>query len=666
MEDLLFTPIKINQLELKNRIFLPAMHLNMARDFLVTDPLIDFYAVRAQGGAGAIAVGFATIDELSGGMTNIGAHKDEYIPGLTRLADAIKDNGSRAILQINHAGKNSHSMMLGGKSSVAPSAVQSRMTRETPRALEKEEIPQIIADFAQAALRCQKAGYDAVEVLSGTGYLISSFLSPITNVREDEWGGSFENRMRFGVEVMKAIRAAVGADYPLLARINGNDLMPGGVGRKDLQIFAAALEAAGVDALNINVGWHEARIPQIVTSVPKGVYGYLSKGIKEHVKIPVITSHRVNTTALAREMLADGMCDLVAMGRPLIADPFLPEKSQQGRENEIVHCIACAQGCFDHLMTGQGIACLCNPKAGYEKETTIEKAPSAKKVMVIGGGPAGMSAALAAAERGHDVTVFEKGPKPGGQLFLAAAPPGRDEFSDLARDLGNQLAVNGIKLQLNTEVNGNLIDQEKPDQILLATGAKPLTPPIPGSDLPNVVQAWDVLLNKTMTGKRVVIIGGGAVGVETALFLAEKGTLSGDSLKFLMLNKVETPDDLYELATKGSKEVILLEMIEKLGKDIGRSTRWTMMQDLSRYGVETRTGAKALEINSNGVKIEIDGNIEEIQADTVVLAAGAQSENSLQSILEEKGIPFEVIGDAKEIALAYDAVHGGFAAGKNV
>jgi 2,4-dienoyl-CoA reductase (NADPH2) len=666
MEDILFTPIQINQLELKNRIFLPAMHLSLARDFLVTDSLIEFYAVRAKGGAAAIVVGFATIDELSGDQTNIGAHKDEYIPGLKNLADAIKDNGSRAILQINHAGKNNHSMMLGGKSPVAPSAVPNRLTRETPRALEKDEIPEIIAGFARAAVRCQKAGYDAVEVLSGSGYLISSFLSPITNIREDEWGGTFENRMRFGIEVMKAIKQAVGKDYPMLARINGNDLMPGGVGRKDLQIFAKELEAAGVDALNINVGWHEARIPQIVTSVPKGVYGYLSKGIKEQVNIPVITSHRVNTTALAREMLADGMCDLVAMARPLIADPFLPEKSRQGREKEIVHCIACAQGCFDHLVTGQGIACLCNPKAGHEKETIVEKAETQKKVMVIGGGPAGMSAALAAAERGHEVTVYDKGDKPGGQLYLAAAPPGREEFSNLARDLGNQLVVNGVKLQLNTEVNAALIDQEKPDHILLATGASPLTLPIPGSDLPHVVQAWDVLLNKAMTGKRVVIIGGGAVGVETALFLAEKGTLSGDSLKFLLLNKVETPDDLYELATKGSKEVILLEMIDRLGKDIGRTTRWTMMQDISRYGVETKTGAKALEINQTGVKIEIDGSVEEIAADTVVLAAGARPENSLQAVLETKEIPHEVIGDAKEIAHAYDAVHGGFAVGRTV
>ncbi|NQU65350.1 MAG: NADH:flavin oxidoreductase, partial [SAR324 cluster bacterium] len=249
--DPVFRPITINKLEIKNRICLPAMHLNMAEDYLVTERLINFYAERARGGAGLITVGFATVDELSGGTTNIGAHEDAFIPGLSRLATAIKENGARAAVQINHAGKNSHSMLIGGKQAIAPSAVFSRMTREVPRALEAEEIPQIIDCFAQAALRVKKAGYDAVEVLAGTGYLISSFLSPLTNQRADQWGGSFENRMQFGVEVVKAIRTAVGADYALLVRMNGNDLMPEGVGRVELQVFAKNLVAAGINAVNI-------------------------------------------------------------------------------------------------------------------------------------------------------------------------------------------------------------------------------------------------------------------------------------------------------------------------------------------------------------------------------------------------------------------------------
>lgn len=665
MVDPIISPIKINTLEIKNRIFLPAMHMNMAVDYEVTQPLIDFYAQRAKGGAGMIVVGFATIDKLSSGTSNIGAHKDEFIPGLKRLADAIKNNGARAAVQINHAGKNSFSFMIG-EQAVSASAIPSRMTRETPRELTEAEIWETIDSFAAAAVRVQKAGYDAVEILAGTGYLISSFLSPVTNQRKDNWGGSFENRMRFGIETIKAIRTATGKDYPIIARINGNDLMKGGVGRKDLQVFAQELVKAGTDALNINVGWHEARIPQIVTFVPRGVFGYLSKGIKELVDVPVIASHRINDPALAREMIQEGQCDMVAMGRPLIADPELPNKIAAGKEKEIVHCIACAQGCFDHLFEMKTVQCLCNPKAGREKDTVITKTDSPKKVMIIGAGAAGMSAALAAREKGHTVTVYEKESKAGGQLYLAAAPPGREEFSELAKDLATQLRVKDINIVYNQTVDKALIEKEKPDHVILATGARPMEIPIPGKDRPNVVQAWDVLLDKVTTGKRVVVVGGGAVGVETALFLAEKGTLSPEALKFLLINEVEDTDYLKQLAIKGSKEVIMLEMLDKIGKDIGKSTRWVMMGDMARYNVVSRTATKVLEITDKGVRVEYGGEKEEIAADTIVLATGSVSENSLQKDLEQLGIPFTVTGDAKQIRLAFDAVHNGFEAGRNI
>ena len=665
MNDPILEPISIGKLTLKNRIYLPAMHLNMAEDYLVTDQLVNFYAERAKGGAAMVVVGFATVDKLSGGSTNIGAHLDEHIPGLTRLASAIKDNGSLSAVQINHGGKNSFSFMIG-ESAVAPSAIQARMTRETPRALEHDEILQIIHYFADAAGRVQQAGFDAVEVLAGTGYLISSFLSPLTNIRTDEWGGSFENRMKFGLEVIRAIKAKTGADYPLIVRMNGNDLMPGGVGRDELKRFARELTDLGVDALNINVGWHEARIPQIVASVPRGVFGYLSKGIKDVVDVPVIASHRINDPQTAREMISDGLCDLVAMGRPLIADPYLPQKIVDGRENEIVHCIACAQGCFDHLFQLKFVQCMCNPKAGREQETIIEKTATPQKVMVIGGGPAGMSAALAAREKGHDVTLYEKSERLGGQLHLAAAPPGREEFRELARDLATQIQVQQIDIRLNTEVTESLLQQEKPDQVILATGAKSLSLPIPGADLPHVVQAWDVLTDHVSTGKRVVVIGGGAVGVETALFLAEKGTLSGDALKFLLLNGVETPESLCELAVQGTKDVTILEMLEKAGQDIGRSTRWVMMGDLNRYGVTVKTESKALEITSDGVKAERDGQTELIPADTVVMATGSEPENALQQTLENLNIPYQVTGDAMQIGLAFDAVHNGFETGRTI
>ena len=666
MRDPIFEPIKINNLEIPNRIYMPAMHMGMADNFEVTDRLVEFYAERARGGAGMICVGYATVDDLSGSIQNIGGHKDEFIPGLTRLAAAIKDNGSLAAIQINHAGRYNPSFFLNGKEPVAPSPIASRMTKETPREMTAEDIEQTIDSFAQTALRGKKAGFQAVEVLSGTGYLISEFLSPLTNQRKDEYGGSLDNRMRFGLAIMNAIRKLVGDDYPLIVRMNGNDFMPGGQGRLELQKYAKALVQNGVDALCINVGWHEARVPQIVSFVPRGVFAYLSKGIKEQVDVPVIASHRINDPAVARQLIADGMCDMVAMGRSLIADPYLPQKTKNGKEDEIVHCIACAQGCFDHLFELKPVECLCNPKAGHEYRLKKEKNKDPKKIMVIGGGPAGMSAALAAHERGHSVTLYEKTDKLGGQLFLAASPPGRDEFLELARDLAKQVAVNGIPVVLNQTVDAELIEKESPGAVILATGAEQLIPPIPGIDNPIVVQAWDVLLDKVATGRKVVVIGGGAVGVETALFLGEKGTLSGDEVKFLLVNKAEEPDDLYELATKGSKEVVLIEMINRIGTDIGRSTRWGMLQDLSRMGVTADVQTRALEVTDTGVKVERGDTVEEISADTVVLAGGAKPFNPLQELLEEKNIPHEVVGDAKQVATAFDAVHQGFATGGKI
>ncbi len=666
MKDPLFEPIRINQLELKNRIYMPAMHMNMAANFEVTDQLIDFYAERARGGVAVITVGYATVDAYSGNATNIGAHKDAFIPGLRRLARAIQENGARAVVQINHSGRYNFSFFLEGKQAVAPSAVPSRMTRETPRELTIDEIKETIGSFIEAAGRVKQAGYDGVEVLSGTGYLISEFLSPYTNKREDEYGGSFENRMRFGLEVMRGIRQEVGDEYPVIVRLNGNDFMPGGNGREDLQEYARRLAEVGVDALNINVGWHEARVPQIVTAVPRGVFGYLARGIKEQVNVPVISGHRINDPATAREMIADGLCDMVAMGRPLISDPFLPEKARTGREQEVVHCIACAQGCFDNLFKLKPVECLCNPRAGREKETAVEKTQTPKKVMVVGGGAAGMSAALSARQKGHEVKLYESANRLGGQLHTASCPPGREEFAELATDLAQQVALSDINVALGQSVDEALIEHEKPDAVVLATGALPIEPPIPGAALPHVVQAWDVLQGKAATGKRVVIIGGGAVGVETALFLAEKGTLSPQALKFLLVNRAETPDFLYELATRGTKEIVVIEMLPKMGKDIGKTTRWGILQDMSRSKIKTRTTSRALEITPAGVKVEREGQIEEIPADTVVLAAGSASYNPLQAVIDKKRIPCRVIGDAGRVGLAFDAVHQGFEAGRSI
>ena len=666
MNDPLFQRITINGLEVKNRIFMPAMHLNMARNFEVTGRLIEFYAERARGGAGMITVGYATVDELSGNPGNIGAHRDDLIPGLARLSAAIRDNGACSSVQLNHAGRYNFSFFLGGKEPVAPSAVASRLTRETPRELTIDEIGGIIERFCQAALRVKKAGFDAVEILSGTGYLISEFLSPLTNRRTDQYGGSIENRMRFGLDIVRGVRQAVGRDFPLLVRLNGNEFMKGGTSRAELQEYAVRLTEEGVDALCVNVGWHEAEVPQIVTEVPRGVFAYLARGIRERVNVPVIASHRINDPAVAREMLANGICDMVAMGRALIADPQLPEKVRTGREQDIVHCVACGQGCFDNLFKMKAVECLCNPRAGYEKKRVLIKADKPLKIMVVGGGPAGMIAAAAAADRGHLVTLYEKGERLGGQLHLAGAPPGRKEFKGLINDLAWQLALSGVTVILNREVDGDLLDKEKPEAVILATGGVSITLPIPGTDLPHVVQAWDVLEGRVNTGRQVVVIGGGAVGVETALFLAEKGALSGEELKFLLVHEAESFENLYQLAIRGNKKLTVIEMIEKLGTNFGKSTRWGMLQDMKRSGIRTRTAARAIEITASHVRIESGGNIEEIPADTVVLAVGTKRYNPLQETVEKRGITFRVVGDALEASTVFDAIHQGFAAGAEI
>lgn len=666
MIDPLFQPITINAMEVKNRIFMPAMHLNMAANYAVTDRLVEFYAERARGGAGMITVGYATVDERSGNPANIGAHKDAHIPGLARLAAAIRDNGARASVQLNHAGRYNHSMLMGGNQPVAPSPIASRLTRETPHELTVEEIAGIVRRFAEAAGRVREAGFDAVEILAGTGYLISEFLSPLTNQRSDAYGGCFDNRARFGREVVRAVRGVVGERFPLLVRMNGNDFMKGGSGRLELQEFAVILAGEGVDALCVNVGWHEALVPQIVTEVPRGVFAYLARGIKERVRVPVIASHRINDPQTAREMIADGICDMVAVGRALIADPRFPEKAGSGRDREIVHCVACGQGCFDNLFKMRPVECLCNPLAGYEQERAVGRAEKPLHVMVVGGGAAGMSAALAAAGRGHRVTLHEQSDRLGGQLLLAGAPPGREEFRVLADDLQRQLQLSGVTVRLGSAVDEATLRETAPDAVILATGGMPVTPPIPGVELPHVIQAWDLLLGTAVAGKRVAVIGGGAVGIETALLLAEKGTLSGEALKFLLVHGAEEPDTLYGLATRGSKEVTVIEMLDELGKNFGKSTRWGMMQDVERCGVTTRVAARVAEISPDAVRIETDGRTEEIPADTVVLAVGTRSRNPLQESAAALGLPLRVVGDAARPAMVFDAVHQGFLAGREI
>jgi 2,4-dienoyl-CoA reductase (NADPH2) len=662
----LFSSININSLELKNRIVMTAMHLGYTPEGFVSDRLISFYRARAKGGVGLIIIGGCPIDDQGSMSGMIRIDDDRYIPGLKKLTESIKKEGAGIAAQLYQAGRYVHSSMIGGKKPISASAVRSTFTGETPRALDPDEIPLVQDRFAEAALRAKKAGFNAVEILGSAGYLISQFLSPITNKREDKYGGSFENRMRFGLEVVEKVRATVGGDYPVFIRLAGNDFMKGGNKNEEARIFARELEKASIDLINITGGWHETRIPQLTMSVPQGAYVYLARGVKSAVSIPVLASNRINDPSIAEKVLRNGEADLVTMARALIADPELPKKAYEGKVDQIYHCIACNQGCFDKIFLAEPVTCMVNPAAGLEKESVIEKAVRPKKVLVIGGGVAGMKAAVTAAERGHHVTIVEATDRLGGQIRLNELIPGRTELILAYYDLTNHLERLDIEILLNTEVDREFVKNMGPDAVIMATGAKPLIPDIKGIEDKKVVMARDLLSGKVKVGGNVIILGGNAVGLETALYVASQGTISPETLYFLASNTAETWDTLETLINRGNKEVIVVEMMNKYGIDIGSSTRWTILKDLKRLGVKIITGARALRIDESGLEINKGGKKEILKADSIVIATGSKSVNRLKEEIEDLVNEFHVIGDAMEPRKALDAIREGFAVGLTI
>jgi len=662
----LFSPIRINNMELRNRIVMTAMHLGYTPQGEVTDQLVEFYAERARGGVGLVIVGGCPIDEHGGMLGMVSLNHDRFIPGLQRLTAAVKGGGAKIAAQLYQAGRYTHSAMIGGRKPFSSSAVRSRLTGETPRALELEEIAGVQDRFAEAAVRARKAGFDAVEILGSAGYLICQFLSPITNLRKDSYGGPLENRMRFGIEVAEKVREAVGPDYPVIIRLAGNDFMDGGNTNREAAVFASELEKVGIDLFDVTGGWHETRIPQLTMHVPQGAFAYLARGIKSAVGAPVIASNRINDPRLGEEIIRRGDADMVTMARALLVDPELPNKAKDGKENLIYHCVACNQGCFDRIFQLRPATCLVNPRAGKEWDTKVTQTAKARKVLVIGGGPAGMKAACTAAERGHEVLLAEKASVLGGQLLLNKSIPGRKEMVTAARDLENNLKALPVKLFLATEADAAFVRNIGPDAVILATGAAPSLPEIPGIDAAKVVGAWDVLSGKAGVGRLIVIIGGNAVGLETALYLANQGTISPEVLHFLISHRAESMETIERLLNKGNKEVRVVEMTKKAGQDLGSSTRWTVVAELQRLGVEILTGARAVEITEAGLIVEKEGGRHLLPADTVVVAAGSRAEDKLAGELEPVVPEIHVVGDARTPRNALEAIHEGFLAGLKI
>lgn len=633
----LFEPIQIGSMKLKNRLILSGINVNYAaEDGTVTKRLKDFYVERAKGGVGMVQTGICYVDPLGSFFTHMmGIHNDSVIPGLREMAQEVQSYGAAFVVQLCHVGRYASSKVTGAQP-VAPSAVASRVSHEMPRELTVPEIKGIIEAFAQGARRARDAGADAVDLAGAVGYLIAQFLSPYSNKRNDEYGGDMERRMQFVLEIMDRIQRTVGKDYPIMIRISGDEFLPGGNTLEDMKVVAQALEKAGIASINVIPGWHESPVPLVSWHVAPAQYAYLAEEVKKVVKVPVIASNRINTPELAERLIAEGRVDMVTMARALIADPEMPRKALEGRVDEIRPCVACNQGCYDRLFANLDISCMSNPAAGREDEFAIRPAPSPRKVMVVGGGPAGMEAARVAASRGHQVTLYEKSSALGGQLALAAVPPGKGEIVSLVSYYINQMARLGVKVNLGQEATAETVGREKAEAVIVAAGASPIIPNMAGVNGQNVVTALDVLAGKAGAGERVVIVGGGQVGVETADFLAEQG-----------------------------KKVTILEMLDKIGPDLGVTVRWIVMKRIAEKGIKSFSGARVQEITSKGVTYEKDGASQFLEADTVVLAVGARAEKKLTQELESK-VEVYAVGDCVQARKALDAIYEGAKAGLSV
>lgn len=653
----LFRPANIGSIEISNRIVMLAMHLAFAtEDGFSTDRLKNFYIERAKGGAGLLMIGMAYVDTAGKGQgLSLDIYDDKYIPGLREVAEACKVHGSRVFLQLSHQGATALPQ-LTGQQSVSSSAITTRKSDMLPRELTIAEIHEAVDKFGEAAKRTKEASFDGIEVVASTNTLINQFLSPITNKRTDEYGGELKNRMRFLLEVNESVRGRVGDDYPLSYRIVGDELMEGGNGLAEAVQIAQELEKVGADVINVNLSWHEVPVPQIAMSVPRGAYTYTARAVKEAVNTPVIATGRINDPILVDKLIGDGVTDFAGMGRALIADPELPNKAREQRFDDIRPCIACGQGCFDIAIFHRPLTCLGNAAVGREEECRITKAKEPKKVMVIGAGPGGLEAARVATLRGHKVSLYDKKLELGGMLNLAAIIPGREEIGNLVNYLITQVKKLGVDVRLGIEVTSALIEKEKPDVVIVATGSNPVVPDIPGVGGNNTVAANEVLAGKVETGKRVVIVGGSGVGCDVALYLARKGTVDAETCFFLAGVGAVDLDTMLSLNRKGTKDITIVEMLPKLARGIGISTRWTIMRALREVGVSMVSSAKVERITDKGVIAEIDGEEKFIEADTVVIAVGHRSEGRLLEELRAKAPEVYGIGDCVEPRTALEAI----------
>ncbi|MDG2451667.1 MAG: NADPH-dependent 2,4-dienoyl-CoA reductase [Paracoccaceae bacterium] len=654
----MLAPLDLGFTTLKNRVLMGSMHtgLEETRDW---NRVAEFYAERARGGVALMVTGGMAPNPEGGVFPGAaGLFTDEDIANHNIVTDRVHDAGGKIAMQILHAGRYAYS-----PDCVAPSPVKSPISPFPPRELDEDGIEKQINDIATAAARAKQAGYDGVEVMGSEGYFLNQFLVTHTNKREDRWGGSYENRMRLPVEVVRRVREAVGADFILIYRLSMIDLIPNGSTWDEVITLARAIEEAGATILNTGIGWHEARIPTIATSVPRRAFSWVTKKLMGEVSIPVITSNRINTPDVVEQVLTDGCADMVSMARPFLADPHFVAKAQAGQSAMIAPCIACNQACLDHTFSGKMSSCLVNPRACHETELTLTRTDTPKSIAVVGAGPAGLSAALTAAECGHAVTLIDRADKLGGQLNMAKQVPGKEEFWGLVDYYEAQVAVSGITLRLNTDATTDMLASF--DEVIIATGVIPRDPQIPGQDGDNVLSYIDVLRHGAPVGDNVAIIGAGGIGFDVAEFLVTDDSLTEDLEAWKLEWGIGDPSDQRGgLRPEGpqpdapTRQVTLLQRkAKKLGAGLGKTTGWIHRAALKMKNVEMVGGVNYERIDADGLHVsfgEARENPTLIAADTIVLCAGQLPQRDLADTLEASGTTVHVIGGA-DVAAELDA-----------
>ena len=651
----MLAPLDLGHVTLKNRVLMGSMHTNLEEtgDW---NRVAEFYAARARGGVGLMVTGGMAPNREGGvfpGAAGLFSEKD--IANHRMVTDRVHEAGGRIAMQILHAGRYAY-----GPECVSASPIKSPISPFPPKELDAEGIEKQIADIVTAATRAREAGYDGVEVMGSEGYFLNQFLVRHTNKRTDDWGGAYENRMRLPVEVVRRVREAVGPDFIVIYRISLIDLVPDGSTWDEVVLLAKAVEAAGASLLNTGIGWHEARVPTIATSVPRAAFTWLTARLRPEVSIPVITSNRINTPEVAEEILAGGQADMVSLARPFLADPDFVAKAEAGRGDEIAPCIACNQACLDHTFQGKISSCLVNPVAGHETELTIAPTDRPKTIAVVGAGPAGLSAAITAAGRGHRVTLFDRASEIGGQLTMARRIPGKEEFYGLTDWFATMLERTGVEQRLGTEATPDLLAPF--DEVIIATGVTPRDPGIVVEG-GQVVSYIDILTGRVTAGPRVAIVGAGGIGFDVAEFLTvdDSPTLDLEEWKreWGVGDPAEAPGGLASPTPEPpTRKVTLLQRkAERPGRRLGKTTGWIHRAALHAKGVKMIGGVNYERVTPEGLHVsygEARENPTLIEADTVVLCAGQLSERSLADQLIEAGRKPHVIGGA-DVAGELDA-----------